>query len=88
MVQDPSQTIQSWENALTAYSGALKLKKDPETKANYDFVLKKLQEFQKQQKSQDKDAKTGEKSNTGSGNTKQESGSGSENKKDDSKEKK
>jgi Ca-activated chloride channel family protein len=49
----PQDTIKQWQQAVQAYDGALKLKPDDgDAKYNRDFVQKKLDELQKQQKQQ------------------------------------
>lgn len=46
----PEQTIQAWEQSLSSYEQAMKLKPDDaDAKFNYEFVKKKLQELLKQQ---------------------------------------
>ena len=36
-----------WEKSVAAYSGALQLRSDPQTQANYDFVKQKLTDLKK-----------------------------------------
>jgi Ca-activated chloride channel homolog len=52
---DVQKTIQTWEQALQAYEGAMRIKPDDaDAKYNYDYVKKKLDELKKQQPPQDK----------------------------------
>ena len=51
----PQDTIKTWQSAVQSYDAALKLKPDDaDAKFNRDFVQKKLDELQKQQKQQQK----------------------------------
>lgn len=48
---NPQETIQAWQQALRSYESAMQLKKDDaDAKFNYEFVKKKLEELQKQQR--------------------------------------
>lgn len=52
---DPAQKRASWESALKQYEASLKLQpKDADTQFNLDYVKKKIEELDQQQKSQDK----------------------------------
>jgi Ca-activated chloride channel homolog len=54
---DPKSTIQSWQNALHSYEGALQLKSDDkDARFNYELVKKNLEKLQKEQpKEQEKE---------------------------------
>jgi Ca-activated chloride channel family protein len=55
---NPQQTMQSWQQALDAYEGALKVKPDDDdARFNRDFVKHALEELQKQQQQQKNDQK-------------------------------
>ena len=50
--KNPEETTSLWKLALESYSGALQVKEDIETRANYDFVKEKLKQNEETSKSQ------------------------------------
>lgn len=82
------QKITLWKQSLEAFSGALAIESNPETKANYEFVLEKLQKLEKEKQQQDEKRNesssesedTQQDGGSGSQNESQKNGSGSENK--------
>ncbi len=86
------QKITLWKQSLEAFSGALAIENNPETKANYEFVLEKLQKLEKEKQKQDEKKNESwswsenQQQNSGSGsqNESQQNWSGSENKSQES----
>ncbi|MDD2907526.1 MAG: hypothetical protein PHH98_02690 [Candidatus Gracilibacteria bacterium] len=79
----------SYEKAVLFYSGALNIREDKETRANLEFVLKKLEEEEKKNKDDksEQQEKNGDENNSGTGSenssgsgSQDNSGTGSENK--------
>jgi Ca-activated chloride channel family protein len=68
---DSKKTRELWEQALQSYESALKLKDAADTKYNYDYVKKKLDELKQQQQQQQQ-----QKNQQQSGNKNQQNSSG------------
>src|SRR5882672_4372325 len=52
---DPTKKTETWKSALKDFESSLKLNpQDPDAKFNYEFVKKRLEEFQQQQQQQNK----------------------------------
>jgi Ca-activated chloride channel family protein len=75
---DSKKTINLWEQALHSYDSALKLKTNPDSQHNYDYVKKMLEELKKKQGSsggQDKkDPSNNDQGDDGSGSSDQKKG--------------
>jgi Ca-activated chloride channel family protein len=53
---DPRQTMQQWEQALTAYAGTLAIDPDhADARYNHDFVKRRLEELKQQQEQQEQE---------------------------------
>jgi Ca-activated chloride channel family protein len=62
---DTKKTIGLWEQALQSYDSALKLKTSADSRHNYDYVKKKLEELKQQQKQQQQNQKQQDQSQSG-----------------------
>jgi len=77
--EEREQTIARWKAAIEAYEGAMALdSKDPDARYNRDFVKRKLEELEQQQKAEPKkdDPKDDKKDSSGSQSDKKDSKSG------------
>jgi Ca-activated chloride channel family protein len=76
---DQKKTIKLWEDSLKSYESSMKLKMLPDTKHNYDFVKKKLEQMKQQQQEQQKKDQQQQQKNQQQKNSNSNEGKGGQN---------